>query len=86
MHLNFCAYAYNKPHDRSIAWQHHLPWATRILLKLPFVTEPIVKFRNFSIQCAERRRSKGSIVKDLFYHLVSTCHKMLQYIFSCLNR
>ncbi|KAI5119310.1 hypothetical protein M0805_004554 [Coniferiporia weirii] len=54
-----------------IAWQMHIPWATRILLKMPFATEAVVRFRNFTIQCAAQRKQKGSHVKDLFYHLIN---------------
>lgn len=60
----------------------HIPWATRLLLKLPFATEAVVKFRNFAIDCAMKRKARGSHVKDLFYHLVRTnsiniTHKLL---------
>ncbi|KAH8115860.1 high nitrogen upregulated cytochrome P450 monooxygenase 2 [Phellopilus nigrolimitatus] len=54
-----------------IAWQMHIPWATRMLLKIPFATEAVVKFRNFTIQCAAQRKEKGSFSKDLFYHLIN---------------
>ncbi|KAL5476669.1 hypothetical protein ACEPAI_2855 [Sanghuangporus weigelae] len=53
-----------------IAWQMHIPWATRLLLKIPFATEAVVKFRNFTIKCAKQRQEKGSSAKDLFYHLI----------------
>ncbi|KAL5536827.1 hypothetical protein ACEPAF_650 [Sanghuangporus sanghuang] len=48
----------------------HIPWATRLLLKIPFATEAVVKFRNFTIQCAKQRQEKGSSAKDLFNHLI----------------
>lgn len=54
-----------------MAWQAHIPWATRLLLKLPFATDAIVKFRDFTITCATKRKARGANVKDLFYHLVS---------------
>ncbi|EJD05634.1 high nitrogen upregulated cytochrome P450 monooxygenase 2 [Fomitiporia mediterranea MF3/22] len=59
----------------AIGWQMHIPWATRLLLKVPFATEAVVKFRNFTIQCAAQRKMKGSHVKDLFYHLINEGHE-----------
>ncbi|PAV19171.1 cytochrome P450 [Pyrrhoderma noxium] len=53
----------------SSAWQQHIPWATRLLLRLPFVTNKIIKFRRFTIQCAKQRHTRGSQYKDLFYYL-----------------
>ncbi|KAL5514428.1 hypothetical protein ACEPAG_2516 [Sanghuangporus baumii] len=51
---------------QSMAWQMHIPWATRMFLKLPSKVEA---FRRFTIECALQRMKNGSSVKDLFYHL-----------------
>lgn len=47
-----------------------ISWAVRLLLKTPFGANAVVKFRKFAIACATKRQEKGSVVKDLFYHLV----------------
>lgn len=55
----------------------HIPWATRLMLKVPFATEAVLKFRNFSIDCATKRKARGSYMKDLFYYLVRLLSSLL---------
>lgn len=43
-----------------------------MLLKLPYSTEAVTKFRNFSAECATKRKMRGSTERDLFHYLVRT--------------
>lgn len=60
-----------------MAWQHQLPWATRLLLKIPAVSASIVTFRKFTYECAQQRVENGGTMKDLFYHLVSFSYTVM---------
>lgn len=48
----------------------HIPWASRVLQRLPSVGRDIRQLRKFGIECATNRMRAGSMTKDLWYHLV----------------
>ncbi|KLO09308.1 high nitrogen upregulated cytochrome P450 monooxygenase 2 [Schizopora paradoxa] len=56
---------------RNLAPLIHIPWATRLLLKIPSITGSVKKFRDFTVTCARRRKESGSSTKDLYYHLTN---------------
>ncbi|KAL5514477.1 hypothetical protein ACEPAG_2565 [Sanghuangporus baumii] len=55
---------------RSSAIYQHLPWITPLLFRLPFAKQNLLQLRKFGVQCASERKAKGSVTKDLFYHLI----------------
>lgn len=69
---------------RNLAPLIHIPWATRLLLKIPSITGSVKKFREFTVACARRRKELGSTTKDLYYHLVRLFpFHFLRYIYTC---
>jgi len=47
----------------------HIPWASRALSRLPYISERIHRLRAFGVQSAMARIKNGSVKKDLWYHL-----------------
>lgn len=59
----------------------HFPWFMPLFRLIPFGKSKIKQFREFSWARVRARKEKGSVTKDLFYHLVrcffpphSLCH------------
>lgn len=56
--------------SRNLSLVSHIPWASKVLQYLPQVGRDIRRLRKFGIDCATSRMKAGSMVKDLWYHLV----------------
>ncbi|KLO12993.1 high nitrogen upregulated cytochrome P450 monooxygenase 2 [Schizopora paradoxa] len=56
---------------RNIALLHTIPWAARILWKIPSVAGRATRLREWSFAYAERRKESGSKVKDVIHHLMN---------------
>ncbi|KAG6330511.1 hypothetical protein ID866_8578 [Astraeus odoratus] len=48
----------------------HVPWLGKYYVMLPGIGEDLKKFRSFCEERALRRRSQGSLTKDLFHYLI----------------
>lgn len=62
--------------NRISAVIQHVPWLAGILYQLPGVTNNINRIRDFGADKAKRRKENGTVVRDLFYHIVR---------FSCIS-
>lgn len=48
----------------------HMPWLSRILFQFSFGTESATRMTEFCQEQARKRADRGSVRKDLFYHLL----------------
>lgn len=49
----------------------HVPWASHLLQKIPFIARDLQTLRKFGVDLATHRLQHGASKKDLWYHLVS---------------
>ncbi|THG95736.1 hypothetical protein EW026_g5962 [Hermanssonia centrifuga] len=47
----------------------HIPWASRILHKIPFISGDLQRLRKVGVDSASSRLKAGASTKDLWYHL-----------------
>ncbi len=56
--------------DSVAAVVSHIPWASRILHKIPFISGDLQRLRKVGVDSASSRLKAGASTKDLWYHLV----------------